>query len=115
MDDVVSDLVNMRALASADHLVIMNDTPCTSPFCQGPNIAWGSGEHNGTIRAYHRAFFSDPIAGVQRGHGISLGMYPAIIEPDGLEMSKARGLSFADLGMPGPGSPGEQVEELEER
>lgn len=39
-DDAYNDLGNFQMMASKDHIVTMDDTPCSASYCAGPTQAW---------------------------------------------------------------------------
>mmetsp|Transcript_36091 Transcript_36091/g.62416 ORF Transcript_36091/g.62416 Transcript_36091/m.62416 type:complete len:98 (+) Transcript_36091:558-851(+) len=89
-------------------MVVMNDSPCVSKWCQGPGFAWAGGEHNGTVLSYHRAYFSAP-EGTPRAHGFSIGAFPRTT-PTEIITSQVKGMSYADMGMAAPPPPPDSFE-----
>ena len=68
-DVAIADLRNMRAFAASPrHLLLMDDTPCFAPYCDGPLKAWTE------LRAAVKSLFSC-MKFPERKRGFSVGYY----------------------------------------
>lgn len=49
LEVATADLTNFMAMASAEHILVIDDTPCKGHHCKGPTMAWKTMIDNGCI------------------------------------------------------------------
>jgi len=86
-------------LRSNDHILIVQNTPCTSAKCKGPTEEWESRESSGKLISLHRAFYA-PLGAPVRSMGFSVGKFVEIKSTERRKIlaTKPRGLSYGDMG-----------------
>jgi len=65
-----SDLKNFATMAARDHVLAIDDTPCSADYCSGPSAAWNSLVEQGCIKEVNRFTMS-------KDRGFSVGHYKA--------------------------------------
>lgn len=63
-----ADLTNFAPLAAAENIVVIDDTPCVSDWCQGPSQAWAEAKRTGVIT-------ETESHSMGAGRGFSVGKY----------------------------------------
>lgn len=90
----------IRPLAAQDHVLIIDDTPCSQERCKFPNHIWSLNEYRGDLLTYQRSYFSRPEIG-NRAAGFSVGKLSSRSELARVLQSKPQGQSMKDLSSEG--------------
>jgi hypothetical protein len=73
----MADLRNFAKMASADHVLTINDTPCTQDYCAGPARAWQELVKQGCV-AEAKSIDMGRLGGFKTGHYRPCLLWPQI-------------------------------------
>ena len=74
MAKAAQDLANFKAHAAPTHVLVFDDTPCASWWCDGPNKAWANAKASGLVVGGAPGIEELHPMGQKRG--FSVGRYP---------------------------------------